>query len=1028
MEITSTFKTTLNEFCEVANWMTQKVYCWRNLTDEDLHQIRNKLEALQPIADKYERSFRTSKIMLENELYLNLENASSNLWNAISITLKTEQQLFTTKSLPNDITQKKNDIHRTNQLYLLCRCKLFAASLFSVYDALINTADTLFRILNCQVNTLKTIVDCLTQTYLSHCCLANGEVDKALESKYNSSTTKHDWDGLLHVFQDIPQYTLRRVEEKTEVWGENHKYEIKKLRLEIFIINFQLYLKDGDIETAKLYSGKIDIHESLSILDAKSLIELCRIIFNSVLIYSKNSHTTIEKQEVVSLLRLALQYLNLPLENLSLHVNYQNIKYLITLFLTKFLIENCKELSAIEDCTSLLNLLQEDFGKKIEPYKLAIKFTQIQQTGNSDQATEEIIMRMITTLNISLHWEQILECIGQLSKSNTKLAIVCMEYIFINKLNQMEHSKIWEDLIVARIFLTIEAKDMTIKDITLSLSEFFKTVEANAIEKLSRTKISCIVTILWNLAKKLDKKQEYTESCLVYELAVKKLFCDDFSEIGKILRALISSYINCGNYEAALQQYEKMEEYDKLHPLTQLLLVKIYYKSMEKDKITKCFRNIYLSKLNNSIQILILAISFCKKSDEIVLTGISFLFEKLDLQEEEEEEEVDRNKDNDWTIPLLELIRYTLQMIIKLFGSNNLNWEKNVPILQKLLTKAKHFILNNSKIRKSFKEPSNIHFEKEVISIDEMEWFASVAYNISVKGYNENKIDLVQPLIQLAAELNDLIPIDQFSFTKRFHFQYWKYRISLLKAIIFLEGNQNTEYTLSKPHELTLYLENILEDVSAFRKNPEICEKLDKGSITDLDNCYIGLVTIQFKCVLLLKSQQKLQIFTEKILKDNNLHINKALIELCSSNPDCPQGMIKKTVITIIKRSLAENTVCNNDLCTWIRILLENISNPGDITDQGIISNVLNKFQINIREDSSCLIQSKENIETIATLIWNIGVNLLIFGDQENAIKWCKYSMLFAKFVNDGLENQLKNMWHSLILSANIQDDPMDTI
>lgn len=1024
MEITSTFKTTLNEFCEVANWMAQKVYGWRNLTNEDLRQIKNKLEALQPIADKYERSFRTSKIMLENELYLNLENASSNLWNSISITLKTEQQSFTKAKLPNDTTKKKDDIQETDQLYLLCCCKLFSASLFAVYDALINTTDTLLRILNCQVNTLKTIVDCLTQSYLSHCCLTNGDVDKALEIKYNSSIVKHDWEELIHIYQDIPQYTLRRVEERTDIWEENQKYKIKRLKLEFFIVNFQLCLKDGDIETAKLYSDKIDINEILGILDAKCLIELCRIIFNSVLIYSKNCHNTMKKQEVVSLLKLALQYLNLPLENLSSHINYQNIKYSVTLFLTKFLIENCKELSAAEECSSLLNLLQENFGKKIEPYKLAIKYNQTQQTGNNDQAIEEIIMRMITTLNIILHWEQILECIGQLSKSNTKLAIVCMEYIFLNKLNQKEHSKIWEDLIVARVFLTIEAQDLTIKDITLSLNEFFKTVETNAVEKLSRMKISCIVTILWNLAKKLDKKQEYANSCLIYELAIKKLFCDDFSEIGKILRALISSYINCRNYEAALQQYERMEECDKLHPLTQLLLVKICYQFAEKNKITECLKNIYLSKSDNSIQILILAISFCKKMDDIVLTGINFLFEKIDL----EEENTNRDQVNDWTIPLLELLRYTLQLIIKLFDSDNLNWKQNVPILQKLLTKAKYFIVDNSKLKKSFEETTKTHFEKEIISVDEVEWFASVAYNISVKGYNENKIDLIQPLISLAAELNDLIPINQFSFIKRFHFQYWKYRISLLKAIIFLEGNHNTDLDLSRSQELTLSLENVLEDISAFRKTAEVEEKIDKESIADLDNCYIELLTVQFKCILSLKNQQKLQIFTEKILKENNLHIDKVLIELCLSNPDCPQGMTKKTVAAIIKRSLVENTVSNNDLSTWIKILLENISNPGDITDESIISNVLNKFQIDIRDNPSCLLQSKENIETIATLIWNVGVNLLIFGDQENAIKWCKYSVLFAKFVNNDLKDQLKSMWHSLISSANIQDDPISQI
>lgn len=1024
MEITSTFKTTLNEFCEVANWMTQKVYNWRNLTDDDLRQIRNKLDALQPIADKYERSFRTTNIMLDNDLYLNLENASSNLWNSISITLKTEQQNSSNKPLQKEDVQKKNNIQETNNLLLLCCCKLFAASLFSVYDALMNCVDTLLRTLKCQVNTLKTIVDCLTQTYLSHCCLPNGDIDESLEVKYNSSTTKGDWEKLLHIYQDIPQYTLRRVEENTNTWEKNQQDEIKKLKLEFFLVNFQICLKEGDIETAKLYSDKIDINKSLSILEAKSLIELCRIIFNSVLIYSKKCHETAGKQEVVSLLRLALQYLNLPLKNLSSHINYQNIKYLITLFLTKFLIENCNELHADEECNSLLNLLQEDFGKKVEPYKLAIKYNQNQQTENSDQIIEEIIMRMITTLNITIHWKQLLECIGQLSKSSTKLAIVCMEYIFINKLTQRENSKIWEDIIVARIFLTVEAKDMTIEDITFSLNEFFELIEANAVEKLSRMKISSIVTLLWNLAKKLDKRQEYEKSCHIYELAVKNLFCDDFSEIGKILRALISSYINCENYEAALHQYEIMEESDKLHPLTQLLLVKIYHISMDKEKITSCFKNISQSNIKNSIQILILAISLCKRSDDIVLIGINFLFEKLEVQGGD----FDESQIKDWAIPLLELLRYTLQLIIKLLENDNKTWEKYIPMLQRLLTKARYFILNNSKVKMFGEGSSNLPNVKEAISVDEIEWFASIAYNISAKGYNENKIELVKPLIHLAAEFNDLIPVDQFAFIRHFHFQYWKYQILLLMANMFLEGEQTTEYKLSDPHELSVFLDKILEDFSVFRNNSKVHEKINNENISNLEKCFIELITVQFRCILVLKSQPKLQTFTERILKENSPYIDKILIELCSSNPECPQGMIKTTVTTIIKRSLVANTVSNKDLSSWIRVLLENISSPGDITDESILSSVLNKFQVEQLEDSSCLIESKENIEIIATLIWNIGVNLLIFGDQENAIKWCKYAMLFAKFVNDGLKNQLKNLCYELMSNASIQHDSINDI
>lgn len=1019
MEVTSTFKTTIIEFCEVANWMTQNIYNWRNLDSDQLNQIKNKLDALQPLADKYDRSFRTTNVILEKDLYLKLENASSSLWNAISITLKTEQQ--TAKSLinKNGSTQSMQS-YGTSNLNLLCCCKRFATILFSVYDALIKTLETQIRTFSCHVLTLKSVMDCFFQEFLSNCSLSNGEIDNELENKYNSSKIKENWNNLLKNCQDSPQAALKVLEDNNKIWNQSQETEITKLKLEYFLVNFQICLKDGDIETAKLYSSKINIKDDIEAVDANTLIELCRIIFNSILIYSKKCQDINEKYEVVSLLNLALEYLQLPIQDLTTHINYQNIKYSITLFLTKFSIDNFPNVLNENDCDNLVNKLQEEFGKKTEPYKLAIKYNQIKKADNHDQIIQEIIMRMITSLNIKIHWDQILECIGQLSNTNTNLAIVCMEYIFINKLNPQEDSKIWEDLIVARVFMTIETKNMITDDIISSLQTFFELVENKASRKLSKMKISCIVILIWNLGKRLDKKEEYERSCKVYKLAQRSLFCDDFADIGKVSRALISSYIKCHNYNNALQQYEKMSESDKIHPLTQLLLVKIHMVDTNREKIIECIHNISLSEEKHSIQILILVISLCKKLDEIVTTGLNLLFEKLEGNDSLK----DTNENIKVMLPIVELVRYTLQFTIKLLEDDTSNWDKYFATFQSLLSKAKIIVSNVS--QKYAPDSPDSCLVGESISVDEIEWFASVAYNISVKGYNESRINEVLPVVQLALEFNEMIPVTEFVLEKQIYFLIWNYRTSILKARILLEYNQQNGTNTDLIEELIIFLESNLEKISTFKNNAQALKEVSVEKMCELDECKIELISIQFECTLLLKNQQRSQLFTERILGYREPKLDKILIESCSNNPNCPPGMTKKVTIMIIKRSLIEKSVSNNDLCIWLRKVLENISNPGDSTDESVVSTVLKKFEVDTLHDNACLIECKENIEILSTLIWNVGVNLIISDNKDGATKWCKYSIYFAKLVNDGLKIQLKNMWYSLISNTDIEDPEID--
>ncbi|CAI4393755.1 AGK_G0026600.mRNA.1.CDS.1 [Saccharomyces cerevisiae] len=58
--VNSTFRKTLVELCETATWITSQVYAAKNLEKNDLITVDNKISALYPIAEKYDRSFRTT--------------------------------------------------------------------------------------------------------------------------------------------------------------------------------------------------------------------------------------------------------------------------------------------------------------------------------------------------------------------------------------------------------------------------------------------------------------------------------------------------------------------------------------------------------------------------------------------------------------------------------------------------------------------------------------------------------------------------------------------------------------------------------------------------------------------------------------------------------------------------------------------------------------------------------------------------------------------------------------------------------
>lgn len=99
--------------------------------------VDNKISALYPIAEKYDRSFRTTTVILDEELILKLENAASSLWNSLTIAMKAE---------------KASDKY-FNEVF--CKCKIFATKLLSIHEALFRTNTNLLRNFKCYISSFK---------------------------------------------------------------------------------------------------------------------------------------------------------------------------------------------------------------------------------------------------------------------------------------------------------------------------------------------------------------------------------------------------------------------------------------------------------------------------------------------------------------------------------------------------------------------------------------------------------------------------------------------------------------------------------------------------------------------------------------------------------------------------------------------------------------------------------------------------------------------------------------------------------
>ena len=178
---------------------------------------------------------------------------------------------------------------------VFCKCKIFATKLLSVHEALFQTNTNLLRTFKCYVNSFKTV------------------------SEYN-------FKDLLRNIQQHTEKYLQIINEKADKFSHEEKVEFKKLNFEFYLVNFQICLTENDLDTAKIYTSKVNITENSKYMDADLLIELCRMIYNATVLLKESdvSGTQQIDKNIVYFLKDVEKYLELPVENLKAHTDYSN--------------------------------------------------------------------------------------------------------------------------------------------------------------------------------------------------------------------------------------------------------------------------------------------------------------------------------------------------------------------------------------------------------------------------------------------------------------------------------------------------------------------------------------------------------------------------------------------------------------------------------------------------------------------------------------------------------------------------------
>ncbi|CCH63126.1 hypothetical protein TBLA_0J01300 [Henningerozyma blattae CBS 6284] len=989
-EIISKFTSTMEEFCEVSRWINQCISNSKPLEITDLTMINNKIDALYLIAENYDKSFRTNIVNFPSDLILRVENNASILWNSIAIALKVE--------------------NNQENLKTFVRCDLFATILLSIHEAIDTGITKKLRVFKCYIIILKQITK-----------FSNS--DAWLQLLKETTFLLEKW------FQII-ENAFSNTSETPFTEGET--LEFKQLKFEYFLLNMQLTIRNGNFETAKLYESQTDIPNNIDKLDPPLLLELCQIIYNSTVDLkelksvkcTKPGHITQQFTDsdhlevikfIIYFLKKALEYLSLDVKGLKGNLEYSNIRYNILLFLTDSFINFYEQLdSNIEDCQFYLNMLQNEYPKNTEPFQLAIKLCKKKVSQNQEVNIKEILMGLITSVDIYIHLDTILGCISDFAELSTSDAVIILDYLLNNKVDFDSNSDIAEKIILSRYYLTVQSKTLTIQEIISSIIKFSELIKRLIVHNFSKHIAASIITLLWNAGKKFEKEEMFNESVEFYKLCLIPLISEKYNDKIKLKRALLSAYIKSNDYKMAHNLFNEFSNEEQMNPLNQFYMLRLTFLEKNIDDTLKHLKLIADSNFDKTIDILLLAVVEIKSNSQLLLEGVNLLFQILD------DKQLNDKKLSEYSIPTLAVIRYSIQLILKTHDELDLKdfLKKYSSTILSLLEKGFEFANRICIIKKIPKINVENNATLETVSVSDIEWFSSTSYNISVKGLTEPLC--AQPFVKLSKKFFSLVPTNEFSFPKSFHYWFWKTRTDILEIVIEkdLIDMENIAAWKSLYQKSDFLLQNVIEK----KNSTEFIEENTDLEKNQIKECINDATKVNIEILIYLKEKLKINALLEHNEISSNFEIYSYIESLLLSKNFKSEILGCDILLKLFQKNVFNTEVNCVTLCFWLRVLLEwsirnNYSIPIDI-----IRCIQTRIKNNTTSSAEDINYISEELEVIVTLCWNKGINFIIEEQKSLGTDWCLSAKDCAYLVTDNLGKHFEDLWKSLNDSAKIND------
>ncbi|RLV90782.1 Sporulation-specific protein [Spathaspora sp. JA1] len=757
---------------------------------------------------------------------------------------------------------------------------------------------------------------------------------------------------------------LKSVAKKCQFYGETVIAKLNKLNIEIkfdtkktdslhdnsvkfYMSSLILAILCEEFKQARIYDSKLNELDLEASTKPNFVFECSRSLYNSALFQFQKDNSDI----AMFLVLIAIKYLEI---DIPFRRDSRIFKELY--FHSYILLVKCYKSIGSPDlltrAKTALEFMQNQFAEEVEIYYL---YFEVNPNVDEDQV-EHTLMRMVMSIDLNSNVDRVLYLLKERVKTNFRGVNKCLDYLFSKQGFSDDQLDIFltTKFVMNAVLSMDEAHQIRIGE----LNNFIQLAERKLTKQLSLTTRSSVIALVWNQGMKCYNQEKFNESIEWFQLALSRLFFIEYStnqDRGKVLRAIQNSYIALEKFEESIQVINSMEEEDKQSTLTQYNLFRSQMSLGREKEALKCISKIATQASSLSIMTTAACIIEAKSkiSNEAMLqTMLSLLTTLIDV-DVNSNLFAERFKSHEIVIPVA--IRCTVVMLCAEIEKGNS--EDNTKTLLEMLEKT-------SKVAKKINQQKGQANKIHIFTIDDLEWFASKAFNTAITCHNQNKLLEGSKFCKLSIQFIDLIPID-IETSKHHQLLLWKMRSNCME-LLFTCNSRNLD--TNEWNRIRIKCLELREQVRAGYS-------YDLGD--DWVECHKQILVFHFQSELISGTTQNLFDIVEdsKILKPKaSIDLFDVFVGLMVDAETMPSLAKTKLLATMIDITLMSGENSKMKLAiSWMRILLSSSDNNYGAQEETLMLQIyrvikLNNHQINV---------PTFEIEWLSTNVWNFGVVLI---------------------------------------------------